>query len=85
MSLDHQNLLSADIEKKSWFRIGEFTAACILAIEDIFMSSAPQCRRYRSNDFDQASIRANVYVAHENGLIERSIWKGYDQYLRSVL
>jgi hypothetical protein len=68
MSPDHQYLLSADIEKKSWFRGGEFTAACILALEDIFRSSAPQCRRYRSYDSDQASIRANVYVAHDDGL-----------------
>ena len=77
---NHQNLLSMDIEKNAWFRDREFAELYVSALANIDGLSAAELRQFRTYVSDQINIWENLYVAHQTGLINDTIWEGYNQF-----
>ena len=77
---NHQNLLSMDMEKNAWFRDREFSELYVSALSDIEELSPAQLRQFRTFVSDQINIWEYVYIAHESGLLNDTIWEGYNEF-----
>ena len=73
------------MNKNAWFRDSEFAALYESGLHDIGALSVSQLRQFTTFIADQLNVWEYAFISHENGLMEDSIWEGYDTFYSSQL
>jgi hypothetical protein len=82
---NHQSIVAMDIDRNTWYRDLEFAAAYELAIEDYTKLSPAQLRQFRTFVADTFNTWEYGFITHSRGMMDDTIWGGWDQYYRNEL
>ncbi|MCP5347708.1 MAG: hypothetical protein R3F41_08850 [Gammaproteobacteria bacterium] len=85
MVSNHQSIVAMDIERNTWYRDLEFAALYELALQDYEQLSPPQLRQFRTFVADTFNTWEYGFITHSRGMMDDTIWDGWDQYYRSEL
>jgi len=85
MVANHHALVAMDQNTNGWFRDSEFAAIFEIAIEDASTLSPVQLRQFRSFLADKINAWEFAFLTHNSGMMEDTIWDGWDAYYRMEL
>lgn len=85
MVANHQALVALDQDTNGWLRDSAFAEVFVNATKDIDQLSPAQSHQYFTFVADKLNAWEFAYITYESGMMEDTIWKGWDRYYRSLI
>ena len=85
LSSNHQNLVAMDMNKNAWFRDAEFAALYTSGLENVDSLSASELQQFNVFLADGLNVWEYAFISHDRGLMDDTIWEGYDRFYSSQL
>ena len=85
MVANHQALVALDQDTNGWLRDPAFAEILVNATKNIDQLSPAQSRQYFTFIADKFNAWEFAFITYESGMMEDTIWKGWDRYYRSLI
>lgn len=82
---NHQALVAMDIERNSWYRDPVFAATYEQGLTDYTQLTPVQLRQFRTFIADTFNMWEYAFITRSRGMMDETIWAGWDAYYRNEL
>jgi hypothetical protein len=79
---NHQAIVSMDMAKNNWLKDKEFVAIHLKARDGIDKLSTIETEQYMTFVADNLNAWEFAFITYNNGVLEDTIWVGWDRYYR---